>query len=57
MEGQLNSREFLTDPVVTDGNVVTSRGMGTSIEFGLKIVELLKDKDTADDLAVKILYR
>ncbi len=57
MEGQLNSREFLTDTVVTDGNVVTSRGMGTSIEFGLKIVELLKDKNTADDLAVKIVYR
>lgn len=57
MEDQLESREFLTDPVVTDGNVVTSRGLGTSIEFGLKLVELLKDKNTADELAVKIVYR
>ncbi len=33
--------------MVVDGNVVTSRGPGTAIEFALKLVELLVDADTA----------
>ena len=30
-----------TDPVVVDGKVVTSRGPGTTVEFGLALIELL----------------
>jgi protein deglycase len=30
------------DPVVVDGKVVTSRGAGTAMEFGLALVELLE---------------
>ena len=30
-----------TDPVVVDGKVVTSRGPGTAMEFGLALIELL----------------
>ena len=43
--------------MVVDGNVVPSRGVGTAIEFGLKLVELLIDRKTADDLAAKIVYK
>lgn len=57
MESQLNSREHSTMPVVIDGHVITSRGLGTSIEFALTIVEKLIDKKTADDLAEKIVYK
>jgi 4-methyl-5(b-hydroxyethyl)-thiazole monophosphate biosynthesis len=33
--------------VVTDGNVMTSRGAGTALSFGLAIVERLVSKETA----------
>lgn len=47
---------LLHEPVVQDGNIITSRGMGTAIAFGLKILEVLKDKTAADTMADKILY-
>ena len=36
--------------VVTDGNIITSQGPGTAIEFALKIVEKLLDQHTAQRL-------
>lgn len=48
--------EKVTDSVVVDGNVITSRGMGTCIEFGLKMIEVLKSKDAADEIGKKIVY-
>lgn len=44
-------------PVVTDGGVTTSRGMGTAIAFGLELVRLLTDEETAEKLAEGIIYR
>ena len=45
----------LTDKVVVDRNLITSQGPGTAIEFGLKIVEILKDKETADYIRSRLL--
>lgn len=42
-EDQLKGAKFKAVPVVTDGNITTSRGMGTSILLGLELVKLLKD--------------
>ncbi len=42
--------------VETDGKVITSRGMGCAIAFGLAIVEALQGKEAADILAEKIIY-
>lgn len=36
--------------VIVDGKLITSRGPGTSLEFGLKIVEVLKGLELASDL-------
>jgi 4-methyl-5(b-hydroxyethyl)-thiazole monophosphate biosynthesis len=36
------------DRVVVDGNVVTSQGPGTAMEFALKIVEVLAGASRAD---------
>ena len=43
--------------VVTDGNVTTSRGMGTSIDMGLELVRLIAGDEKADELARSTQYR
>ena len=37
-------------PVVVDGRVITARGMGVALEFGLALVAALKDDQTANEL-------
>ena len=43
--------------VVRDGKVITAKGMGAAIEFGLAIVSALKDEKTADDLATATIFK
>ena len=43
--------------VVVDGNIITSRGAGTSVEFGLTLAKILTDEDTAKEVAASIHYR
>lgn len=57
MEDGLRDAFFVTDSVVQDGQFITSRGMGTCIEFGLKLLELLTNRKNSDDIAAKIVYR
>ncbi len=42
--------------VVTDGNITTSRGMGTSIDLGLELVKLIAGSTRADELARSTQY-
>lgn len=44
-------------PVVVDGNIVTSRGLGTAMEFGFKLLELLVSKEKADEVKTAIVYQ
>lgn len=53
---KLDTGDYVKQPVVVDGNVITSRGMGTCIDFAGAIIEALKDKATADDVKEKIIY-
>ena len=48
--------EVLQDQVVIDGNIITSKGMGTAIPFGLAIVAHYLGQDVADELSRKIVY-
>ena len=41
---------------VTDGHILTSRGMGTAIPFGLAIVARFKGEEEAQRLAERIVY-
>ena len=50
MEKKLAGAKVSTDKVVMDGNIITSRGPGTAIEFALAIVDTLKGKDEAAKL-------
>ena len=42
--------------VVTCGNIITSQAMGTSVPFGLAIVEYFQGKEAADVMKGKILF-
>lgn len=41
---------------VVDGNVITSRGMGTSIDFSLAIIEKFADADVVENVKKGIVY-
>lgn len=56
-EDQLTGAEVVYEPAVTDGNIITGRGMGCAIEFGLAIVEYLQGKEVRDALAEKIIFK
>lgn len=49
-EDQLGAKAY-EGPVCVDGKFVTARGMGVSVEFSLKLVELLTDAARAKKLA------
>ncbi len=44
------------DKVVVDGNVITSQGPGTAIEFALRIVEKLASREKANQIRKDIVY-
>ena len=56
-EDQLIGATASQDRVVIDGNIITSRGAGTAYEFAYKIVETLKDKETADKITSSMLCK
>jgi 4-methyl-5(b-hydroxyethyl)-thiazole monophosphate biosynthesis len=47
---------YVTENVVSDGNVITSRGAGTAIEFAAAIVRYLVDDQTAEQILSRIQY-
>lgn len=49
--------KFKADRVVVDGNVITSRGPGTAMEFALELVEILVDKGKAATLREALLAK
>lgn len=56
MEEELKGAEIVRDPVVVDGHVITSRGMGTAIDFALKMIALLFGEEEAEKQAASIVY-
>ena len=56
-EGHLTGATVTAGPVEIAGNVITSRGMGTSIDFALAIVGELLGAERAKELADTIVYR
>lgn len=48
---------YVEEPVAVDGNVITSRGVGTAIPFALALIELLESKEEAEKIAASIVYR
>lgn len=55
-EEKLTGADVGTEKVAVDGNVTTSRGMGTAIEFGLSLIAQMTDEETADRMRKGIIY-
>ena len=51
----LPSATFVEERVVEDGNIVTSRGPGTTMAFALKLVERLSGPSVAKTTAERLL--
>ena len=47
-EDFLLGAEFTGAPVELDGKIITARGAGVAVEFGLKLAEVLKGKAASD---------
>jgi 4-methyl-5(b-hydroxyethyl)-thiazole monophosphate biosynthesis len=43
--------------VVVDDKIVTSRAVGTAIDFALSLIDIFAGKNVADEIASKILYQ
>ena len=54
---EMTSCDYSEDAVVEDGNVITSRGAGTSIQFALAVIRRLAGETIARDIAERIQYR
>lgn len=54
--GDLAGAEVLEDAVVVDGNITTSRGLGTAIDFSLSLIGQLLGKEKAEEIAGSIVY-
>lgn len=55
-ETELIGAEVVYEPTVTDGNIITGRGMGCAMAFGLAIVAHLKGIEAGEELAEKVVY-
>lgn len=56
-ESKLTESIITDQNVVEDGNIITSKGLGTAIDFSLSLINKLKDKDTAKRIADGIIYK
>ena len=54
-ESDLKDATFVKEPVVTDGNIITSRGPGTAAAFALALLACLKGRDAAEEVRKAIL--
>ncbi len=56
MEADLKGAVTSRKSVVTDGKIITGRGPGAAMDFGLKLTEVLLSKDVSRTLAGKMVY-
>ncbi|MBP5746564.1 MAG: DJ-1/PfpI family protein, partial [Lachnospiraceae bacterium] len=55
-EDKLIGAKVNFDPVTRDGNIITSRGLGTAISFALEIISAVQGSEKAAEMAAKIVF-
>ena len=56
-KNHMDKVEVADESVAVDGNIITGQGLGATIPFALKLVEMLVDKERKDKIAAAICYR
>lgn len=56
LEEKLKGTDYQKKPVVKDGNIITSRGMGTCIEFAGEIIAALDSTEKAENIKKQVVY-
>ncbi len=56
VENEIQGAVIVRVPVVVDGNLVTSRGAGTAIDFALELIAVLAGREKAVSIAESIIY-
>lgn len=57
MEEELLGAEVSYDSCAVSDHILTSRGMGTALDFGLRIIERFRGETAAGEMAEKIVYK
>ena len=57
MEKELLGAQVTDEDVVVDGKIITGRGAGAAFSFGLQLLSVLKDENTASDLADAMCFK
>ena len=56
-EEELKGAVATGEGVVTDGQFITSKGLGTAIDFSLELITLLVNAETAENVARAVQYK
>jgi len=56
-EEELKGAVATGEGVVTDGQFITSKGLGTAIDFSLELITLLVNAETAENIAKAVQYK
>ncbi|MCR5691002.1 MAG: DJ-1/PfpI family protein [Eubacterium sp.] len=56
-EVYLEGAKVVREPVAIDGNIITSRGLGTAMEFGFALLTALEGQPVTDQVKEAIIYQ
>lgn len=56
-EVNLTGANVVREPVVIDGNIVTSRGLGTATEFAFALLTMLVSEEKTKEIKTAIIYQ
>lgn len=56
VESEITHGTFTNEPVIVDGNIITARSAGNSIQFGLEIIAALLGREASNVVKEKIVY-
>ena len=56
-EAELKGAEYVTEPVAVSDFMITSRGLGTAIDFALTLIGVLVSEEKAKEISRSIIYR